>query len=403
MTGPAERPTEQAGRPAGALAQARRRPAALSTQSRARIGALVRLVAFVAATGLLTVYIGAQIARVSLEDGWSLTATFDDASGLERGDEVKIAGTPVGRVDELRVVDGRARVRLTVNRSVTLPADSEAAIRWRDAVGRRVVYLIPGTSRAKMKPGAHITRTRSVVDANALIEQLAPLTRSVDPAQVNRVLVALAQALDGNAGELDRLVVNVEELSSTIAARRASLKQMLADYATVTEIIARRDRQIATAVDDLVELSDAFADNRRLIDQALVELAALANTSDKVLAGNSRELASVISRLAQFTSGVRRNSDMLAQVLKTTSPKLQHIFSAVDNGQYMEVAAPCVSLAAPPCPYPTRLPGPRETGSSGKSGGGKPRASGGAATSGNGGVVALDSSDALRRLLVGGD
>ncbi|GLZ14365.1 hypothetical protein Acsp04_46000 [Actinomadura sp. NBRC 104425] len=398
MTGSAQRSAQRA----GALARVRRRLAALPTQARARIGALVRLVAFVTVTGLLTVYIGAQIARVSLQDGWSLTATFDDASGLERGDEVKIAGTPVGRVDELRVVDGRARVRLTVNRSVTLPADSEAAIRWRDAMGRRVVYLIPGTSRTKMKPGAHITRTRSVVDANALIEQLAPLTRSVDPARVNQVLVSLAQALDGNAGELDRLVVNVEELSSTIAARRATLRQMLADYATVTEIIARRDRQIASAVDDLVELSDAFADNRRLIDQALVELAALANTSDKVLAGNSRELASVISRLAQFTSGVRRNSGTLAQVLKSASPKLQHIFSSVDNGQYMEVAAPCISLAAPPCPYPTRLPGPRETGSSGNSGD-KPRASGGAASSGNGGVVALDSSDALRRLLVGGD
>ncbi|WP_344943071.1 MCE family protein [Actinomadura miaoliensis] len=377
--------------------------AALSARGRARIGPAVRLAAFVTVTGLLTVYIGAQIARVSLQDGWSLTATFDDASGLEPGDQVKIAGTPVGRVDDLRVADGRARVRLTVNRSVTVPADSEAAIRWRDAMGRRVVYLIPGTSPTPMPPGAHITRTRSVVDASALVDQLAPLTRSVDPAQVNQVLVSLAQALDGNAGELDRLVVNVEELSSTIAARRATLRRMLADYATVTEIIARRDRQIAAAVADLVELSGAFADNRRLVDQALVELAALANTSDKVLAGNSRELAAVISRLAEFTSGVRRNSGTLAQVLGSATPKLQHIFAAVDNGRYVEVAAPCVSLAAPPCPYPTRLPGPRETGSGGGKGrDGKPRAAGGAAAPGTGGAVALDSSDALRRLLVGG-
>jgi phospholipid/cholesterol/gamma-HCH transport system substrate-binding protein len=348
-------------------------------------------------TGLLTVYIGAQIARVSLQDGWSLTAVFDDASGLEPGDEVKIAGTPVGRVDELRVVDGRARVRLTVNASVTVPADSEAAIRWRDAMGRRVVYLIPGTSPTPMRPGAHITRTRSVVDAGALVDQLAPLTRSVDPARVNQVLVALSQALDGNADELDRLIANVAELSSTIAARRAALRRMLADYATVTEIIARRDRQIAAAVDDLVELSGAFADNRRLIDQALVELAAMARTSDKVLAGNSRELASVVSRLSAFTAGVRRNSGALVEILGAATPKLRHIFAAVDNGRYVEVAAPCVSLAAPPCPYPTRLPGPREPGDGGPSGSGTV---GAPATKSS---VPLDSSDALRRLLVGGD
>ncbi|SEG08867.1 phospholipid/cholesterol/gamma-HCH transport system substrate-binding protein [Thermomonospora echinospora] len=379
------------------------RLASLSARGRARAALMVRLAAFVTVTGLLTVYIGAQIARVSLEEGWSLTATFDDASGLEPGDQVKIAGTPVGRVDELRIVDGRARVHLTVNASVTVPADSEAAIRWRDAMGRRVVYLIPGTSPAPMRPGAHITRTRSVVDAGALVDQLAPLTRSIDPTQVNQVLVSLSQALDGNADELDRLLVNVEELSSTIAARRATLRQMLADYATVTEIIARRDKQIAAAVDDLVELSGAFADNRRLIDQALVELAAMVRTSDQVLAGNSRELAAVISRLSAFTSGVRRNNGALVEVLGSAAPKLQRIFAAADNGRYVEVAVPCVSLAAPPCPYPTRLPGPRESGG----GNGRPGALGTTGSAGGGATttksaVPLNSSDALRRLLVGG-
>ncbi|GGU91122.1 ABC transporter substrate-binding protein [Actinomadura cremea] len=361
------------------------------SRKRARIGLVVRLGAFVAVTGLLTAFIGAQIARLNFADGWTVSATFDDASGLAVGDEVKIAGAPVGRVEELKIVDGRARVRMHVNESVTVPADSEAAIRWRDAMGSRVVYLIPGTSTAKMRPGAHITRTRSVVDAGALIDQLAPLTESIDPQQVNTVLVSLAQALDGNAGEIDRLIVNVDRLSSTIAARRATLKQMLDDYATITEIIARRDEQIGKAVDGLVELSGAFAGNRRLLDDAIVELAAMARTSDTVLAGNSRELAAVVARLSELTGGVRRNSGTLAQVLGSAAPKLEHIFAATDNGTYIEASIPCLSLAAPPCPYPTRLPGARESGTSGT----QPAAS-------TGGRVRIDSAGALRHLLVGG-
>ncbi|MFV2173060.1 MCE family protein [Actinomadura sp. LOL_016] len=366
------------------------------SRKRARIGLLVRLAAFVAVTGLLTAFIGAQIARLNFADGWTVSATFDDASGLAVGDEVKIAGAPVGRVEELKIVDGRARVRMHVNESVTVPSDSEAAIRWRDAMGSRVVYLIPGTSFAKMRPGAHITRTRSVVDAGALIDQLAPLTESIDPQQVNTVLVSLAQALDGNAGEIDRLIVNVDRLSSTIAARRATLKQMLDDYATITEIIARRDEQIGKAVDGLVELSGAFAGNRRLLDDAIVELAAMARTSDAVLAVNSRELAAVVARLSELTGGVRRNAGTLAQVLGSAAPKLEHIFAATDNGTYIEASIPCLSLAAPPCPYPTRLPGARESGTSGSSGGAtQPAAS-------TGGRVRIDSAGALRHLLVGG-
>ncbi|GAA3973262.1 MCE family protein [Actinomadura viridis] len=371
------------------------REPARSARDRARLALAARVAAFVTVTGVLTAFIGAQIARVGFEDGRPFSATFDDASGLAPGDQVKIAGTPVGRVEGLRVVDGRARVDFTVNTSVTVPSDSEAAIRWRDAMGRRVVYLIPGTSTTPMRPGAHITRTRSVIDAGALIDQLAPLTRTVDPAQVNQVLVSLSQALDGNAGELDRLIVNVDRLSSTIAARRSTLKQMLADYATITQIIARRDRQIGRAIDDLVELSGAFADNRRLIDGALVELAAMARTSDKVLAGNARELAAVIARLSSFTASVRRNSGTVAEVMRSAEPKLRRIFAAFDNGRYAEAAIPCLTLAAPPCPYPTRLPGPRET----AGGGGTGRAAGPAAGPG---ATRVDSTGALRRLLVGG-
>jgi phospholipid/cholesterol/gamma-HCH transport system substrate-binding protein len=360
------------------LGAARPGRARLSEQARARAGVIVRLTAFLLVTGFLTLFIGMQIARVGLGGGWHVSATFDDASGLSKGDQVKIAGAPVGRVDGVRVVDGRARVDMTVRDSVRVPSDSEAAIRWRDAMGRRVVYLIPGTSPARMRPGAHITRTRSVVDGSALLDGLAPLTKSLDPKQVNTVLTSLAQALDGNAGDIDRLVGDVDQLSSTIAERRGTLKQMLSDYATVTELIARRDKQISAATDDLVSLSGAFADNRRLIDDTIVQLAALARTSDAVLAGNGDRLADVIAKLSTFTAGVHRNDETVANVLGSATPKLQHIFAAVDNGRYIEVAVPCLSLAAPPCPYPTRLPGPRE--------GGRP----------------IDSAGALENLMVGG-
>ncbi|TMR33821.1 MCE family protein [Actinomadura geliboluensis] len=345
---------------------------------RARIGLVVRLTTFVTVTGVLTAVIGMQIARVDTAGGRHFTATFDDASGLMKGDQVKIAGAPVGQVDEVKVVDGKARVGLTVRHAVRVPADSEAAIRWRDAMGRRVVYLVPGKSTSAMRDGAYITRTRSAVDGSALLDQLGPLVRALDPKQVNTVLVSLSEALDGNAGNIDRLIADIDTLSATIAKRRKLLRQMLDDYATVTGVIARRDKQIGSAVDDLVSLSDAFTGNRKLIDDTLVQLATLARTSDALLAGNERELGQVVDKLSAFSAGVNRNGGTLLKVLQSVTPKLQHIFAAVDNGQYVESAIPCLSLAAPPCPYPTRLPGPRE------------------------GAAGIDTPKELENLMVGG-
>ncbi len=328
-----------------------------SARTRLRRATLIKLAAFVSVTSVLTVLISLQIQRFSFGGGYPLTADFDDVSGLRAGDQVKIAGTPVGRVGGIKVVAGRARVELTVDDGVRVPADSQATIRWRDALGRRVVYLVPGTAEKMIEPGARISVTRSAVNTDDLIEGLAPLTRSVDAAQVNKLLVSLARALEGNTGEVTALIENVDVLLATVASRRENIGLLLEDYATVTELVASRDKQIGQAIDNLVQLGDAFARNRTLVDNTLVELARLSRTSDAVLGENADQLGQVLDKLAVITGGVRRNTATVSQILTSAGPKLEHIFEASNDGRFMNVAVPCITLVAPPCPYPAELPG----------------------------------------------
>ncbi|WP_460303764.1 MCE family protein [Actinocorallia aurea] len=353
-----------------------------STQrARLRRSTLLKMTAFVTVTSALTVFLSLQIQRFSLGDGYPITATFDDVSGLRAGDEVKIAGAPVGRVDGIKVVEGRAQVDLVVDEGVKVPADSQAVIRWKDAIGRRTVYLMPGDDGRMLGSGDSIETTRSAVNTDDLLEGLAPLARTLDAEQVNELLVSLAQALDGNGGEIGDLIENVDVLLAALAGRRENIGMLLADYATVTELVASRDKQIGQAIDDLVALSDGFARNRTLVDDTLVELARLANTSDSVLGQNADQLGQVLDRLAVITGGVRRNTGTVAKILTAAGPKLEHIFGAVNDGRFLNAAVPCITLVAPPCPYPVKLPGDtRATGAS----------------------TSLDDGPAFRTLLLGG-
>src|SRR4051794_14935904 len=104
-------------------------------------GALVKFAVFAAVTVLLTLFIGGQIMGTSFHDRYPLVATFDDVTGLLPGDQVKVAGAPVGRVSSIKVKNGRAEVRMEVDRGVRLPADSTAAVRWRNLIGQRMIYL----------------------------------------------------------------------------------------------------------------------------------------------------------------------------------------------------------------------------------------------------------------------
>ncbi|TMR96868.1 MCE family protein [Nonomuraea basaltis] len=318
----------------------------------------LRFALFIGVTMSLIVLISVQIERIGAGGGYRLVATFDDVSGLAEGDQVKIAGAPVGQVDAIRVVDGRAEVTLEVQDAVRVPADTEAAIRWRDAVGQRVVYLLPGTAPDRLPAGGRIARTSSVVDIGELVSDLGPLTRSLDPEQINQLLTAAAKSLKGNQRNIPRLLDNVNAITSTVNDRGKTIEQLLEDYATVTGVVARRDKQIEQLVDNLVTLSDAFADNRKLIDDSLVELSATIHTQNEVLGKNAGELGALVDNLSGLTGGIRRNVNRIDTTISTLQPLFARAYSTVNRGHYFITAVPCLALGPAPCPYGMQAPPP---------------------------------------------
>lgn len=331
---------------------------ALSRERVARRWTLLRVVLFVGLTLTLVVLIAVQIARVSPGGGYRLIATFDDVSGLLEGDQVKIAGAPVGQVDTIKVVNGRAEVTMEVQDAVRVPSDTEAAIRWRNAVGQRVVYLLPGTAPGRLAPGSRVIRTSSVVDIGALVSDLGPLTRSLDPDQINQLLTAAAKSLKGNDKNIPRLLDNVNAITGTINERRQTIQRLLKDYATVTGVVAQRDKQIEQLVDNLVTLSEAFADNRKLIDDSIVRLSTTVHTTDEVLGKNADELGTLVDHLSGLTGGIRRHVSEIDKTVGTFQPLFARAYSSVDRGHYFITAVPCVALNAAPCPYPMKTPPP---------------------------------------------
>src|SRR5207302_1525316 len=126
-----------------------------------------------------------------------LNATFDDVTGLLVNDNVKIAGVVVGKVQSIKVVDGRAKVSFTVKKDLVLGSGTSAAVRWRNLIGQRYVYLYPDTKTVtRLNSGDSIKSTTSVVDLGELFNRLGPIIAAIDPKMVNDFLDTVSQALD---------------------------------------------------------------------------------------------------------------------------------------------------------------------------------------------------------------
>jgi phospholipid/cholesterol/gamma-HCH transport system substrate-binding protein len=322
---------------------------------------LLSFTVFVALTTTLTVFIGQQILATGWSDRYELTATFDDVTGLLTGDQVKISGVPVGRVNEIGIRQGKAVVVMEVDRDVRVPDDSTAAVQWRNTMGQRVIYLKPGASGRMLADGGRVPHTQSVVDLGEIVNALGPLTGSLDPDMLNKLLQGFAQTLDGNEDNVNAMIQNVDLLLAAFGRRAQTIQQMIDNYQTVAEAVRTRDRQIAASIDNLEQLTGVFAGNRQLLEGAVVEVSNVTSALNEVLGGNEEQLSRIIENLTAFTQTARWKIDSLEKMVQQLPLALRQLFAATNGGHFLRSNALCLNIVQGPCPFPMRFPGSGQT------------------------------------------
>jgi phospholipid/cholesterol/gamma-HCH transport system substrate-binding protein len=113
-----------------------------------------------------TFYAYARASQVDLgNDRYALSARFISANGLNVGAEVQLAGVPVGRVTTIALdpATDMANVGFTLNRDLSLPADSGVAIGSATMTSDDALMIQPGTASARLAPGAVITNAQEAV------------------------------------------------------------------------------------------------------------------------------------------------------------------------------------------------------------------------------------------------
>jgi phospholipid/cholesterol/gamma-HCH transport system substrate-binding protein len=117
-------------------------------------------------------YLSIQVGGVTYagRGGLVLHATFDQIGGLKPRAPVSVAGVHVGQVREIGLDESlRARVTLEVEKDLSLPVDSSAAIHTSGLLGDQFVALEPGGEDELLKDGDEIEFTESALSVERLI------------------------------------------------------------------------------------------------------------------------------------------------------------------------------------------------------------------------------------------
>src|SRR5699024_2270853 len=146
--------------------------------------------------------LGMSIANMNLRSQDSYTAHFSDATMLNPGDDVRIAGVRVGQVVDVRLVDRKyAEVEFSIAEGRVLPETVISTIKFRNLVGQRYLSLDrgPEESTETLEPGTVISleQTRPALDLTELFNGFKPLFRALSPEEVNTLSYEIVQVLQG--------------------------------------------------------------------------------------------------------------------------------------------------------------------------------------------------------------
>jgi phospholipid/cholesterol/gamma-HCH transport system substrate-binding protein len=302
---------------------------------------LVKLVVFAVVTMLATGVLAATIGNIRLGGTTTYHAMFTDATGLQKGDDVRIAGVRVGEIDGIDVADGPsralARVTFTVDSGRTVPRSTRALIRYRNLVGQRYVALSEGagTARALTEDGTiPLRQTTPALDLTVLFNGFKPLFAALNPEDVNAFAMEIIKTLQGEAGNVNSLLSHTASLTSTLADRDAVIGRTIDNLNAVLGTVDRRDRQLSTLILELQRFVSGLADDRAAIGASLTDIAGLAESTAGLVKDARPAIRDDVRELGEVSKNLDDSKELVAATIQGLPRKLNTITRTATYGSW---------------------------------------------------------------------
>ena len=306
------------------------------------------LLAVAAATGVLVGAGGGE------KKSYRVDAVFDSAAFLIPGQDVKIAGSRVGRVTAVELTrDRKARVGMEIDEGFApFRHNATCAIRPQSLIGEKFVACEPGSpSSPELRaanggtPTVPLARTRSPVDLDLVFASL----RRPYVERLGLVVSELGAGLAGRPRELEAALrranpalQEAERVLAIVNRDREQLGRLVERTDAVLAQLAGRDRDAARFIERAAVVGRAGAARRGELGRVVDRLPALLEElepSAEQLASVARDARPVVSELRAATPALRDLWSDLDPLTEAGRPALDRLAEAAVVGRRAVKAA----------------------------------------------------------------
>ena len=278
-------------------------------------GTLIKFAVFGVVMAILTAFLFVIFGQVRTGPANGYSAIFADASRLESGDTVRVAGLRVGTVTGVSLrPDRTVLVDFDADRDIRLTTGTKAAIRYLNLVGDRYLELVdtPGSTKL-LPPGSQIPedRTAPALDLDLLLGGLKPVIQGLNPQDVNALSASLIQVLQGQGGTLESLFSKTSSFTNSLADNNQVIEQLIEDLKTTLDTLSKDGKDFSGAIDKLEQLIQGLSQDRDPIGTAIESLDKGTATVADLLTQARPPLADTVDKLNSLATNLDNDKDRL--------------------------------------------------------------------------------------------
>jgi phospholipid/cholesterol/gamma-HCH transport system substrate-binding protein len=264
---------------------------------------------------------------------YPINVVYSSAPGLFTGAAVDVLGVKVGTVTDVQNVGDTVHVTLAVDQGTHIPRTAFASLVAAQLLGSPDVDLNPGyTGGAYLPPGATIPEQRTAVPVSTdeVLKELQHTLNALNPNAVGDLVTNLATDLDGQGGNLNKLIASAAGTVQLLAEKGDDLGQLNGTLGQLTGTLDTDTSNIEQLVEQYDTVSTTIAQHSGQLNDAITQLAGASTGLVNLLVPNLQPLEADVGTVTTAGRTLDRNLAAVDEVLQNGNNLFQGAERAYD-------------------------------------------------------------------------
>jgi len=286
--------------------------------------------------------VGGVVVSLAKTGRTHVVAYFDNSNGVFPGDEVRILGVPVGKIDTIEPQPDRAKVTFWLADKYPVPADVKAVILSPQLITARAIQLTPAyTGGPRLADNAVIPEERTAVPVewDDVRQQLEKLTQSLQPTQPGGVsplgglVNTAADNLRGQGANIRDMIMKLSQAFSALGDHSNDIFSTIKNLSVLVSALQSSTDVMAQLNQNLATVTALLADDPNKIGQAVSDINRAAADVQKFVAENRESLGTTADKLSGITKAVSDSLDDIKQTLHVAPNSFQNFVNIYEPAQ----------------------------------------------------------------------